>query len=163
MTTNDENLHSDQQKLEFVKSPRNKVHILRQRERNGEVIVEEAIFIVHPNRITKQKTKEDIEIDQEHKKKVNKGKKDNKSAKNKVQNLLKYHEYAHLVKTAKRKQRQRKQKTNKQIDGSLTSNGEGILKICSNFCQELYHSQRKTQSHHMKAQNYQISHVVKEK
>ena len=150
------------------------------------ITIEEAASVASPSKITKQKTKEDIEIDQLNSKIKQLREKDNKSTSEKV-------EYAEHVKTTRKKRRQRNRKRKekhilnilemekgpKEInkicqkkariqqlskkDGSKTSNSEEILKICSDFYQELYNSQTGTHSQEAKmisTQNTEIPDIT---
>ena len=170
-----------ERKEEFQIQLQNRFHILEDENLSIDercalitnIILEEASSVAPPSKLTKQKTKEDIEIDQLNTKRNKLREKDNKSAKEKV-------EYAELVKTTRKKRRQRNRKRkeeqiqnilemgkgpkeiNKESrkkariqklrkkDGSLTSNREEIHKICSDFYQELYNSQTETKNQEVK-------------
>ena len=202
-------------RLKFIKSKqRKKVNLLKLRERKEDfqiqlknrfliledenlsidqrcslitnITIEEAASVASPSKITKQKTKEDTEIDQLNSKRKQLREKDSKSTSEKV-------EYAELVKTTRKKRRQRNRKRKekhilnilemgkgpKEInkicqkkariqklskkDGSKTSNREEILKICSDFYQELYNSQTGTHSQEAKiisTQNTEIPDIT---
>ncbi|XP_072041070.1 uncharacterized protein [Amphiura filiformis] len=93
-----------ERKEEFQIQLQNRFHILEDEHLNIDdrcslitnIILEEAASVAPPNKSSKQKTEEDIEIDQLNSKRKQLREKDNKTAREKV-------EYAELVKTTRMK------------------------------------------------------------